>query len=356
MPAFRILLFPFSLLYKWVTDVRNYLYNSGRKKSVSPDRFVVCVGNLTVGGTGKTPFVELIIKELINKYALAVLSRGYKRKTHGYRMAQPGDDAAALGDEPAQYFTKFGSKIRVVVGENRAEAISEMLRQDDQLEVIILDDAYQHRRVTPKLNILLSNYYRPFYRDFVLPAGMLRESRHGARRADMVVITKCPDEISASEQDRIKKNVQKYTRPDIPILFSGIRYLRPLAAFGEQNFMENVILFTGIANATPLEDYINRYYNIVAHKKFPDHHTFSPQDIRDVIRQFEQCPFDFKCLLTTEKDMMRLQSDAAVAGLLRNYPVFYLPIELYFMENKDFFAPYLTRAIDGYFQKMNHDV
>ncbi|MCK5700299.1 MAG: tetraacyldisaccharide 4'-kinase, partial [Cyclobacteriaceae bacterium] len=180
MPIIRILLLPFAFLYKLATDFRNHLFDVGSKKSIEFDRFIISVGNLTVGGTGKTPFVELLIRELKTKYQLAVLSRGYKRKTRGFKLADENDDSKTLGDEPFQYFTKYGKEIRVAVGEKRARAIPEIIFYDEKIEVIILDDAYQHRSVKPHLNILLNDYYRPFYRDYVLPSGLLRESRNHA--------------------------------------------------------------------------------------------------------------------------------------------------------------------------------
>jgi len=345
MPIIRILLLPFAVLYKWITDFRNHLYDIGSRKSIEFDRFVIGVGNLTVGGTGKTPFVELLIRELMDKYHLAVLSRGYKRKTRGFRLASNHDDANSLGDEPFQYFTKFGRKIKVAVGEERALAIPELIFQDEKISVIILDDAYQHRAVKPHMNILLADYHRPFYQDHVLPAGLLRESRKHADRADVVVVTKCPNELSHEEIDDIKNHVIRYTKTKASVYFSGIKYLKPQRLFGNQSFSEDVLLFSGIANASLLEEYVDKNFNLLGHKKYPDHYSFTKKDLTELIGSFEEINSQSKCLLTTEKDMVRLISMKDEAGFLQDYPVFYLPIELYFLENGDFFTKYLTESV-----------
>ncbi|MCG8306944.1 MAG: tetraacyldisaccharide 4'-kinase [Cytophagales bacterium] len=345
MPVLRILLFPFAMLYKLVTDLRNHLYDIGNKKSVTFNRFVISVGNLTAGGTGKTPFAELLIRELKQDHRLAVLSRGYKRKTRGFRMAADSDDAKSIGDEPFQFFTKYGHKIRVAVGEDRALAIPELLYNDDSIEVIILDDAYQHRSVTPQLNILLSDYSRPFYNDFVLPAGMLRESRKHACRADLVVVTKCPAELTETDMEEVKSDIHRYARTNTSVYFAGIRYLEPELACGNERFSKDVFLFSGIANPGSFEQYVDQNFNLLGHRKFPDHHAYSKKDLQMLIENFESIRSDNKCLLTTEKDIVRIKSMKEEARFLMSYPVFYLPIELYFLRNGDSFARELKEKV-----------
>lgn len=309
------------------------------------DRFIISVGNLTVGGTGKTPFVELLIRAMTSKHKLAVLSRGYKRKTHGFRLADKHDDSNTLGDEPFQYFIKYGKDVRVAVGEDRALAIPEIIRHDKNIEVIILDDAYQHRRVKPQLNFLLNDYYRPFYQDFVLPAGLLRESRKHANRADIVVVTKCPENLGAQEMDHIEQQISNYLGDAKAVYFTGIKYLLPKKLYGTQDFSENVFLFSGIANSSPLENFVKKHYNLEGHRKFPDHYSFTKKDLTELIISFEEINSDDKCLLTTEKDMVRLISMKEAAKVLANYPVFYLPIELYFLKNGDCFANELENKV-----------
>ena len=309
------------------------------------DRFIISVGNLTVGGTGKTPFVELLIRKMKARHHLAVLSRGYKRKTRGFMLANENDSSETLGDEPFQYFTKYGKEVLVAVGEKRALAIPQIIGNDEKTEVIILDDAYQHRQVKPDLNILLNDYSRPFYKDHVLPVGLLREPRSQAKRADIVVVTKCPEDMSTVEMENIKKQIDKHSSKSTPVYFSGIKYLKPQKLFGYQNFSENVILFTGIANSAPLEDFIEKHYNLLHHKKFPDHYSFTNKDLLGLIELFEEINLEHKCLLTTEKDMVRLISIKEEARSLMDLPVFYLPIELYFLENGDCFVDKLENKI-----------
>jgi len=345
MPVLRILLLPFAFLYKLITDFRNHLYDIGNRKSMGFDTFIIGVGNLTVGGTGKTPFVELLVRELKHRFRVAILSRGYKRKTHGFKLADEFDDSNTLGDEPFQYFTKFGKEVCVAVGEDRAIAIPELLFHDESTEIIILDDAYQHRRVKPQLNILLNDYNRPFYNDFVLPSGLLRESRRHANRADLVIVTKCPSELEDLEMQAINQLISRYTKNDVPIFFTSIKYLSPRKLYGKEKFSENVFLFSGIANAKPLKDYVDKNYNLLGHKEYPDHYSFSKKDLKEIVDLFDSLAYTSKCLLTTEKDIARLKSMKEEAGFLKEYPVFYLPIELYFLRNGDFFAKYLNETI-----------
>ncbi len=345
MPLLRILLLPFAFLYKLITDIRNHLYDTGKKKSIQFDKYVISVGNLTVGGTGKTPFVELLIRLMKKEYRLAILSRGYGRNTKGFRQVNEHDHAGTVGDEPFQYFTKYGREITVAVGEKRAMAISKIIENDNNIEVVILDDAYQHRSVKRDLNILLNDYNRPFYHDFVMPSGLLREYRIHAKRADCVVVTKCPPSLKKDEMLLIRENIQKYSGIGKEVFFTGINYLKPLKLFGDEDFSGNVVLFSGIANSKPLEKYVDDHFNLLANKQFPDHYSFTERDLKKLVHSFNQIEEPNKCFLTTEKDMVRLLSMGQRARFLREYAVFYLPIELYFLENGDFFANYLNRKM-----------
>ena len=231
--------------------------------------------------------------------------------------------------------TKYGKNVKVAVGEERALAIPELLFIDQSLEVIILDDAFQHRSVMPQLNVLLSDYNRPFYKDFVLPSGRLRESRKHAKRADLIVVTKCPEEISPTEMDDIKNEIYRFADENTSIFFSAIRYLQPRQIFGNERFENNVLLFSGIADPDPLEHYVDKKYNLLGHKRFSDHYSFSSKNLKEIAELFESIHAENKCILTTEKDMMRVMSMRDEARYLQAYPVFYLPIELYFLRNGD---------------------
>src|SRR5258706_3745257 len=206
----RPLLFPFSILYDLVTRIRNRLYDIGHKKSFRFETTVVGVGNLNVGGSGKTPMIEYLVKLLLPQHKVATLSRGYGRKTSGLRFATKSDTADTLGDEPFQFFRKFDHEVLVTVGEDRAYAIPNILLHRPLTDIILMDDAFQHRAVDPQLSILLTDYRQPFYSDWVLPAGNLREARAGAHRSDVVVITKCPGDTPPETCIAIEKSVQRY--------------------------------------------------------------------------------------------------------------------------------------------------
>src|SRR5690606_1240892 len=302
----RILLLPFALLYQLITWVRNRLYDIGLKPSASFDLPLINVGNLTVGGTGKTPMVEYIIRLLSERYKVATLSRGYKRDTKGFRIASPGDNAATIGDEPFQFYRKFKDRITVSVGEDRAFAIPSLLHEHNDTEVILLDDAYQHRKIKPSFNILITDYNRPFYTDFLLPAGRLRESRSGAKRADVVVVTKCPDSITSQEAINMEASIRNYVNK--PIFFSSIIDGTPLPfAKTISSFTSKIILLTGIAQPKPLVDYVSQNFTLVEHIQFPDHYAYKLGDL-EMLRNKVRAISDVT-ILTTEKDMVKLEAE-----------------------------------------------
>lgn len=333
MILLRILLFPIACIYDLVTRIRNHLYDQGLKPSVKFDIPVVAVGNLTVGGTGKTPMIEHLIRLLQNEYKVATLSRGYGRKTKGIRIAKTSESASTIGDEPFQFYTKFGNRITVGVGEERALAIPTILQEHPEINVILLDDAFQHRKVSPSLSILLSDYNGPFYRDYVLPTGRLRESRQGAKRADAVVVTKCPVDISDDEMMVIENSIKKYTAK--PLFFTCIRYGNPVPFAGTQTSLtQNVVLISGIANSKPLEDYVRQNFVMIKHLKFQDHHVYTDSDFRVLLNYMtSNTTLSF---LTTEKDKVKLDV-SEFQKLTNKLPLFYLPIEVEFIKSgKDF--------------------
>lgn len=344
MMVLKLLLLPFSFLYKIITDLRNHLYDAGLRPSTSFDRVVISVGNLTVGGTGKTPFVELLVRLLSSDFNIAILSRGYGRKTRGFRLASGDDTSLTLGDEPFQYHKKFGDKLHVAVGEERALAIPQILFEHENVNLIILDDAFQHRSVKPQINILLNDYNRPFYDDLLMPAGRLRESKKHASRADLVVVTKCPEQLKDGEMDTIQRKINNFTGEHVPVYFTSVRYLEPVDVAGKKPNSTDFYLFTGIANPVPMVAYVQGRYEYRGHKEYPDHHDFTQRDITFLREKIEQLKATGTSLLTTEKDYMRILS--AHPQFLSAYPVFYLPIELYFLKNEDCFARNLTSMID----------
>ncbi len=333
MILLRILLFPFSLLYYLITQIRNRLYDLKFTPSVKFDLPVICVGNLTVGGTGKTPMIEHLIRMLQNNYKVATLSRGYARQTKGIIIAAASDNARTLGDEPFQFYSKFGKRITVAVGEERALAIPTILQEHPETQIILLDDGFQHRKVTPGFSVLLTDYFRPFYKDFLLPSGRLRESRGSANRADVIVVTKCPLEISEDEMISIEKSIRNYAEK--PVFFTNIRYGRPTPFLNTSSSpTQEVVLVTGIGNPKPLVTFVKQNYTLLKHIAFNDHHTYTEHDIESlIVLRNGNANLSF---ITTEKDKVKLDVPQ-FQDLVKGLPLFYIPIEVDFIKGgKDF--------------------
>jgi tetraacyldisaccharide 4'-kinase len=328
MKVYKVLLFPFAILFDIVTRVRNRLYNQGLRPSAQFDLPVISVGNLTVGGTGKTPMIEHLIRLLAPAYTIATLSRGYGRSTKGIRIASDNDDASSIGDEPYQLYKKFHHKVTVLVGEERALAIPYLLHERAEVQVVLLDDAFQHRKVKPSFQILLTDYNHPFYSDFLLPAGRLRESRTGASRADAIVVTKCPPALKDDEKIILEKTIRTYS--DSPVFFSAIRYGVPVAFNSGSVFSDDaVILVSGLANASPLEDVVKRNYKMVKHLAFVDHHRYSQKDMELIC---QEAKLHGASVLTSEKDAVKMNSHK-FENFMAEASFFYLPIEIEFLKN-----------------------
>ncbi len=333
-----ILLYPFAVLYDLITRFRNRLYDLGFKPATSFDLAVIGVGNLTVGGTGKSPLIEYLIRRLSGMYKVATLSRGYGRKTKGFRICGPLDDAGTVGDEPYQFYAKYGEKVKVAVGEDRAYAIPNILQEHPETEVILLDDAYQHRSVRPSLNILLSDYNRPFYKDFLLPSGRLRESRKGAGRANVVIVTKCPPDIGNYDMMNIEKSIHQYT--STPVFFTAVKYGQP-TGFGNIDYKigKEVILVSGISDPAPLERYVSKHFKVVKHMAFADHHHYANSDLERLKKDYPGIS-----ILTTEKDKVKLAA-SVFAEVTKSLPLFYLPIEVQFVKNGEEFDEMILNTI-----------
>lgn len=328
-------LLPFSWLYGLGVRVRNLLFDAGVLKSRLFDTPTICVGNLTVGGTGKTPHVEYLIRLLSPNHKVAVLSRGYKRKTKGYVLADRQSTALDIGDEPCQMKTKFPS-LTVAVSEDRCKGICQIEtdKRTRQTEVILLDDAFQHRYVKASLTILLMDYHRPIYSDHLLPAGQLREPWSGRRRADMVVVTKCPPSLSEAERLQITQSLR--LKSSQTLFFSTMAYqdLKPMYCGADKPLDhlcsdDHILLVTGIARPLPLMEMLKSHTPYVSCLNYPDHHHFTAKDISDINNAFASLPSP-KLIVTTEKDAARLQGVGGLSEEVRHH-LFEVPIEVKFL-------------------------
>lgn len=333
MSVLKLLLWPFAVVYDVVMNIRNKLYDLKLKPSVTFDIPVIGVGNLAVGGTGKTPMVEYLIRLLGSQVKLAALSRGYGRKTKGFLLADSSATAKTIGDEPFQLFTKYGKEVVVAVGEERALAIPQILDQHPEVQVVVLDDAFQHRKVNAGFSILLSEYSKPFYEDHVLPFGRLREGQEGANRSDVIVITKCPHTLSENEMMKMMHAVHMFTQK--PVFFSTIRYGEPVPMSDKYPVFSNeVILLSGIARPQPLKAYVEKNFKLVQHLEYRDHYNYTKRDV-EKLSSVVSSNFNLS-ILTTEKDRVKLMSDE-LKSMIQELPIFYLPIEMKFIKNgKDF--------------------
>jgi len=314
-------------------------YDLGLFSSKQFDLPTISVGNLSAGGTGKTPHIEYLIRLLKPEFYIATLSRGYGRKTTGFILSDTQSTASDIGDEPLQFKKKF-SGLRVAVDGNRVRGIKHLLKEFPSLQSILLDDAFQHRAVKPGLSILLTDFSRLFVNDNLLPSGSLREFKSGMKRADIIVVTKCPEILLPIERKRLISEINPL--PHQRIYFSYIKYgdfipvtgdgTNPLAKeyYFERNF--SVALLTGIANTRPLEYYLKDKIKNIFPIKFGDHHHFTKNDISNIQKIFNNIVTANKIILTTEKDAMRLKS-AAYAEAIKNLPLFYIPIEIEFHNN-----------------------
>jgi tetraacyldisaccharide 4'-kinase len=337
MRAFKPIFIPISFLYAIVTFIRNWLFDIGLLKQKKYKFPIISLGNLSAGGTGKTPHSEFLIQYLLSAgYQIAYLSRGYGRKTKGLKEVQINSLVTEVGDEALQIKKKF-EEIPVCVCESRRKGIEYIRRNFLSNQIIILDDAFQHRWVKPGLNILLTTYSQPFYKDYFLPAGNLRESASGAKRANVIIFTKCPDIISPIERKAALEELKPNSLQQVFFSYTHygnfIPFLRKTRInLGKEFYFDrrfSIVLFSGIADSTPIHYYLKRYAADIEIINFPDHHQFYKQDIDRVIEVFETLPKKDKIIVTTEKDIQRLH-DAEIQNILRNYPFFYLPIEVKF--------------------------
>jgi len=345
----RLLFFPIAIVYFIITEFRNFLFQIKFFRGTEFDRPVICIGNLSTGGTGKTPMIEYLVRVLLkNEIKPAVLSRGYGRKLPGFRMVEKDSKTIECGDEPLQIKQKF-PEINVAVCENRSDGIIYLVKENENLQCILLDDALQHRRVRPSLNIMTTSFFQPFFSDFILPVGDLREMRKNASRAKIIVVTKCPDWITELEINFYSQSIRKYSKAEI--FFSKIKYgeIKPVFGNGKPiSLTHHVLLVTGIAQTESLVNFVEEKSK-VKHLRFPDHHRFESKDILKIVNLFNSFANDDKIIITTEKDAKRFQSlGEAMIQPLKNLPIYFIEMESEILFEKEKFDQIILSHVTSF--------
>ncbi|WP_338759480.1 tetraacyldisaccharide 4'-kinase [Bernardetia sp. ABR2-2B] len=352
----KYLLFPFAILYDLITQVRNYFYDKKWFKSVQPSVFTISVGNLTVGGTGKTPHIEYLIRYFLEKnessenYKLATLSRGYGRETKGFILANEQTTASEIGDEPMQFYQKFAAnnkleKVNITVCEKRVLGMQKILELFLNTKTILLDDAFQHRAIKPHFSILLSDYNRPFYEDFLLPMGRIRENRKGAKRADVVLVSKCPLDLTEEKRKYICQKINYYTKS--PVFFTSFDYDKAVSLLDSNQELKleddkkySFGILTGIANYKPFQKYIETQFasfgKLESHKHFPDHYNYTEKDI-EFLKNKNQGSDSNITWFTTEKDAVKLRPliESFSKEEQNKISIFYIPIKVVFLDKNE---------------------
>lgn len=327
--SFRVLLLPFALVYGGIIIIRNFLYDKNIFRSAQFNLPLICVGNLVVGGTGKSPMVEYLVELLKPHFKVATISRGYKRKTKGYALANQNTTALEIGDEPMQFHIKFPG-VPVAVGEERIVAIPQLLHDRPDTQAIILDDVFQHREVRAGLNILLTQYGDLYTKDFFVPTGDMRDQRSSAKRADIIVVTKCPENLSEVKKDEIKDELN--AKEHQQIFFTAIEYGKPyhIVTLEQRPLCKNdeVLLVCGIANPKPLKEYLSAQAETYYQLAYNDHYIFRIDDLKDIQKKFAAINAEHKIIITTEKDAVRLLK---FKEQLLDLPLYVLPVHHKFL-------------------------
>jgi tetraacyldisaccharide 4'-kinase len=331
MKWYNWILLPISLVYCIITNIRNIFFDIGIIKENKFNIPIIGVGNITVGGTGKTPHSQYISELLQNNFKIAVLSKGYGRKTKDFKYVNIDSSSYEVGDEPLQMKRNLPKEI-VAVDHRRVNGVNKIMKEHPEVNCIILDDAFQHRTIKIGLNILLCDYNNPIYRDFMMPVGLLRESKRGIKRADCVVISKCPEDLTLEESKRIEKKL-KFTKE---VFFSKIIYDEIVSLNGnktiEKSFLKKVLLVTGIANSSQIIEYLEKLNIQIKHLKYKDHFQYQKKDINKIIDNYKKENNEI-IILTTEKDAQKMKEFEE----LSKFPVYYLKVSIDFIRNKDKF-------------------
>lgn len=354
-PFLTLMLYPLHWGYAFVSYFRNRMYDYGMIRSYSFSTPIVSVGNISVGGTGKTPHIEHFIEELKDELNIVVLSRGYKRKTKGFMLVESHHTFQESGDEPLQIKQKF-PKVNVCVDANRKRAIEKLSHELTPVpDLILMDDGFQHRKIRPGISILLIDYHQPLYEDHILPLGRLRESVHESKRANIIIITKTPEVVTPIERRILIKNLNLF--PYQQLYFSRISYGEPVSFFPEnhnvpieKDLQKNpleILMLCGIARPETFREYLmNQYSKMITSLIFPDHHAFTKEDLMRIQTAFEKLESKNKVLITTEKDSVRLRNHPNLE-ILSGIPIYYIPISIKFVDQEK----KLTRQILDYVRK-----
>ena len=342
MKWFNWILLPFSLVFLLITTLRNLLYDLGLLKERKVNAPIIGIGNITVGGTGKTPHSQFIAKILTKTNKVAILSKGYGRISKGFKYVNIDSKSEEVGDEPLQMKQNFPKEI-VAVDDKRVNGILKIQKDYPKIDAFVLDDAYQHRSIKIGFNILLCDYNNPIYRDWILPVGLLRESRKGIKRADCIIVTKCPNDLTKEKAEEIKK----YLNFKGQVFFSKMSYdgVIPLNKMEklDKSVLKNIILVTGIANSKPIINYLNNLKIKNTHLKFKDHYKYKKNDVNKILKNFEKDSRN-QIILTTEKDAQKLKEFKE----LLNIPVYYLKVSVDFLWNKDKFEEKIVDYAKSY--------
>ena len=344
----HILFKPLSILYGIGVGLRNKLFDLGLYRSTKSDITTISVGNITVGGTGKTPHAEYILSLISNKVNTAYLSRGYKRLTQGFRIADEKSNASTIGDEAFQIKQKFPN-ITVVVDGNRHNALRKLRDSKKPPKVVILDDAYQHRSLHPDLNILLIDFNRLTYQDSMLPLGELREPSNNTDRADIIIFTKCPSTIMPVDMLSTRTQIRPF--PYQTLYYTTLSYEEPKGLFTNKKLDlrgKEIILITGIAQPQHLHKHLEKYVSLITALKYPDHHKFTPHDIKELTEDFEKLNSKNRAIVTTEKDAARLVTMNLPEIIKDNIYTMEIKVDFLFNGQKDFDA-----QIDKFLRNQN---
>ncbi|MCF0052709.1 tetraacyldisaccharide 4'-kinase [Dyadobacter sp. LJ53] len=340
----KIALTPFSWVYGLITSLRNLGYDFQLFASKKPSQFVISIGNLTVGGTGKTPVTEYLTSLFSGKTPTAILSRGYGRKTNGFVLATATSTPAEIGDEPMQYFLKFNPDVLVAVCENRFHGAEHIALAAPEKQLLLLDDAFQHRAIARDINLLLNDFQRPFYQDLPFPAGRLRETRTGAGRADAIIVTKAPARLSETDKKRVIQEIQKYSKREAPVFFSFIEYGAAESYAEGPVSLKKVKMAAGIANPLPFAAHLRARFDVTEEVVFRDHHNYTPADVEELIKNLKNDTF----VVTTEKDMVKLKPLVEALGAAGKFA--YIPVKVSFGNDTERFHEWIFKQTGHLFQ------